>query len=291
MSISAIEIDVPDARHVEEALERVEFLVVQDIFLTETARFADVVLPGATFAEKDGTFTNTERRVQRVRKALEPAGSSKPDWQVVCELARRMGAKGFQFNSPGEIMAEIADLTPSYGGITYDRLEQQGLQWPCPLEDHPGTKFLHAEMFSRGRGKFMPLDYKPPREQPDELYPLILTTGRSMYHFHTGTMTRKAEGLNQLKGEEELEINPRDAEALGIGDGDTVRVTSRRGKVNARARVTERSQPGVVFMTFHFAETRTNFLTNPAIDPVSKIPELKVCAVRIDKVAAEATAV
>lgn len=276
----------PDAEHVERALRKLKFLIVQDIFLTETARLADVVLPGASFAEKEGTFTNTERRVQRVRRAIEPIGDSKPDWQIICDVARRMGAKGFDFTDPLGIMEEIARLTPSYGGITYGRLENGGLQWPCLNREHAGTKYLHAEKFTRGRGKFMPLGYKPSLEQPDDDYPLLLTTGRSLYQFHSGTMTRKVEGLNELKGQEDVEINPQDADALGIGDGDRVQVLSRRGKVRARAKVTEKSSKGVVFMTFHFAESATNLLTNPALDPTAKIPELKVCAVRVEKLAA-----
>ena len=180
-------------------------------------------------------------------------------------------------------MEEIAALTPAYGGITYERIEEQGLQWPCPFDDHPGTPYLHEGIFARGKGKFVPLEYKPPQEQPDDKYPLVLTTGRSMYHFHTGTMTRKAKGLNELKGEGDVEINPRDAEALGIASGDMVQVASRRGKITARANVTENSPAGVVFMTFHFAESPVNQLTNPALDPVSKIPEFKVCAVRVEK--------
>lgn len=274
----------PDARHVEEALRALDFLVVQDIFLTETARLADVVLPAATFAEKDGTFTNTERRIQLVRKAIEPVGNSRPDWWIICELAKRMGAKGFDFNHPSEIMKEIASLTPSYGGISYERLENGGLQWPCPAVEHPGTPILHTERFLTpdGKGRFMPLEYKPPAETPDEEYPLILTTERSLYHYH-GTLTRKVEGLNTLRDKELVEINPNDANALGIADGEVVRVISRRGEVTARAKVTNDSPPGVVTMSFHFAESPTNTLTNPALDPVAKIPELKVCAVRIEK--------
>ena len=273
----------PDAKHIDEALGKLEFLIVQDIFLTETAQFADVVLPATSFAEKDGTFTNTERRVQRVHKALDPVGDSKPDWQIICDIARRMGAQGFYFANPSEIMGEIADVTPAYGGITYQRLDSGGLQWPCPFEDHPGTKYLHADIFVRGKGRFMPLEYKPPREEPDDDYPLILTTGRNSYQFHTGTMTRKSKGFDDMHGEEEVEINPQDAESLRIADGDKVQVSSRRGKVTTKAKVTENSPKGVVFMTFHFAETRTNLLTNPALDPISKIPELKVCAVRVEK--------
>jgi formate dehydrogenase alpha subunit len=274
----------PDARHIKEALSKLEFLVVQDIFLTETAQLADVVLPGASFAEKNGTFTNTERRVQRVRRAIPPLGSAKMDWQIICEVARRMRGRGFEFASAADVMKEIADVTPSYGGITFARLENGSLQWPCPTEDHPGLQFLHEGMFSRGKGKFAALEYKPPKERPDDTYPLVLTTGRSLFHYHTGTMTRKSKGLNELKGEEELEINPQDAKALGIADGDKVRVISRRGRVIARAKVTKNLMKGVVFMTFHFAESATNLLTNPALDPVSKIPELKFCAVRVEKV-------
>ncbi len=273
----------PDARHIKEALSKLEFLVVQDIFLTETAQLAHVVLPAASFAEKDGTFTNTERRVQRVRKAIKPVGESKPDWQIVCEIARRMKGKGFEYNSPADIMKEIADLTPSYGGITYERLEKGGLQWPCPTEDHPGLQFLHEDMFSRGKGRFAAIEYRPPQELPDDSYPLVLTTGRILFHYHTGSMTRRSKGLNEISKEELAEINPKDAQALGIKDGDRIQITSRRGKVQAKAKVTESALPGVVFMTFHFAESATNLLTNPALDPVSKIPELKVCAVKVEK--------
>jgi predicted molibdopterin-dependent oxidoreductase YjgC len=246
-----------------------------------------VVLPSATFAEKDGTFTNTDRSVQRVRKAIEPIGSSKSDWWIACQIAQRMGAKGFDFEEPSQIMEEIASLTPSYGGITYERLESGRIQWPCPTKDHPGTSILHAEQFTRGKGKFIPLEYKPPAELPDSEYPLLLTTERSLYHFHTGTMTRKVVGLNVLDGEGMVEINPKDASQLGISDGEMIQVVSRRGAVTAKAKVTEVSPVSVVSMNFHFAESPTNQLTNPALDPVAKIPELKVCAVRLEKVAAQ----
>jgi formate dehydrogenase alpha subunit len=277
----------PDTNHVREALKNLEFLVVQDIFLSETTQFADVVLPAATFAERDGTFTNTERRVQRIRKAIEPCGDSQSDWWITCQIARRMGAKGFEFENPSQIMDEIAELTPSYGGISYSRLDNGGLQWPCPTPDHPGTPTLHTNMFTirGGRGRFIPLEYKPPMELPDDDYPLLLTTGRSPYHFHTGTMTRKVRGLNILRSEELVEINPQDALALEVADGEMVQVTSRRGAVTAKARVTESSPPGVVFMTFHFAESPANMLTNPVLDPPSKIPEYKVCAVKVEKAA------
>jgi formate dehydrogenase alpha subunit len=274
----------PDAEHVREALKRLEFLVVQDIFLSETAKLAHVVLPAASFAEKDGTFTNTERRVQRVRQAISPIGDSRPDWWITCQIAKRLDGKGFDFDHPSEVMAEISRLTPSYGGISYERLNNGGLQWPCPSEEHPGTSFLHKEAFTRGRGYFAPLEYKPSQEQPDGEYPLLLTTGRSLFQFHTGTMTRKVSGLNIIKDEEQVEMNPDDAAALGIAEGEEVLVISRRGRVEAKLKVTEDSPPGVVFMTFHFAESPTNLLTNPALDPVAKIPELKVCAVRVVKV-------
>jgi formate dehydrogenase alpha subunit len=273
----------PDLQHVWEALTRLEFLVVQDIFLSETAKFAHVVLPAASFAEKDGTFTNTERRVQRVRKAIEPIGESKPDWWIVCQVAQKLGAKGFDYNHPSDIMEEIRKLTPSYGGISYERLENTGLQWPCPFEDHPGTSILHTNLFVRGKGRFIPLKYIPPAEMPDEDYPLILSTGRSLYHFHTGTMTRKVAGLNIIEPEAAVEINPEDASRLGIAQGDKVRISSRRGEVIVKAKVTDSFPPGVVFMTFHFAESAANIITNPTLDPVSKIPELKVAAVKVEK--------
>jgi len=273
----------PNANHTEEIFEKLEFLVVQDIFMSETAQLADVVLPAATFAEKDGTFTNTERRVQLVRKALEPVGDCQPDWWITCQIGHRMGSGGFNFNHPSEIFDEIATLTPSYGGISYRRLENESLQWPCPTEDHPGTPILHTTMFSRGKGKFVPLEYKPSMELPDDEYPMILTTERSLYHYHTGTITRKVKGLNKLRSEELVAISPVDADTLGISDGEMVKVISRRGEVKARAKVTDVSPVGVISMTFHFAESPTNRLTNPAFDPVSKIPEFKVCAVRVER--------
>ena len=274
----------PDSKHVREALKKLELFVVQDIFLSETAQLADVVLPACSFAEKEGTFTNTERRVQRVRKAIEPVGDSKPDWWIICQIARRMGAKGFDFDSPVQIMEEITRLTPSYGGINYNRLEKGTLQWPCPTEEHPGTAILHTTIFSRGKGRFVPLVYRPPAEMPDAEYPLVLTTHRSLFQYHTGTMTRRVKGLNVFKGEERVAINPADAQSLDIADGEMVRVVSRRGEVTAKALVTESSPPGTIAMTFHFVESPTNELTNPAYDPVAKIPELKVSAVRVEKV-------
>jgi predicted molibdopterin-dependent oxidoreductase YjgC len=274
----------PDAQHVWEALARLDFFVVQDIFLSETARFAHVVLPAASFAEKDGTFTNTERRVQRVRKVVEPIGDSKLDWWIICQVAQRLGAKGFDYSHSFDIMEEIRNLTPSYGGISYQRLEDGGLQWPCPSDDHPGTPILHTNIFVRGKGRLIPLKYVPPGEMPDENYPLILTTGRSLYHFHTGTMTRKVAGLNIIEPEGVVEISPKDASQLGIAQGAKVKISSRRGEVITKAKVTEALPAGVVFMTFHFAESAANILTNPKLDPVSKIPELKVAAVKVEKI-------
>jgi formate dehydrogenase alpha subunit len=273
----------PDLQHVWEALSRLEFFVVQDIFLSETAKFAHVVLPATSFAEKDGTFTNTERRVQRVRKAIEPIRDCKPDWWIICQVAQRLGAKGFDYSHPSDIMEEIRRLTPSYGGISCERLENGGLQWPCPFDDHPGTPILHTNTFVRGKGRFIPLKYTPPGEMADADYPLILTTGRSLYHYHTGTMTRKVTGLNIIEPEGVVEINPEDASRLGIALGDRVRVSSRRGEVITKAKITEAVPPGVVFMTFHFSESAANIVTNPKLDPVSKIPEFKVAAVKVEK--------
>jgi len=274
----------PDASHVRDSLEALDFFVVQDIFMSETAQLADVVLPGVTFAERDGTFTNTDRRVQMVRKAVEPIGKSKPDWWITCQIGQRMGGKGFDFEGPSQIMEEISTLTPSYGGISFERLDNGGMQWPCPTKDHPGTPILHTEKFARGKGRLIPLAYRPPAELPDDEYPLLLTTERSRYHFHTGTMTRKVSGLTALVGEGMVEINPKDASLLAIDDGEMVKVISRRGAVMAKAKVTKVSPAKVVTMNFHFAESPTNQLTNPALDPVAKIPELKVCAVRVEKV-------
>ncbi len=271
------------AGHVEEALKKLDFLVVQDIFMTETARLAHVVLPATSFAEKDGSFTNSERRVQRVNKVIEPVGNSRPDWLIISQLARKMGAKGFDYQSPSDIMKEIATLTPSYGGISLERLEKESVQWPCPTPEHPGTPTLHVGKFARGKGKFAPLKYRPSAETADENFPLILTTGRSLYQYHTGTMTRKTAGLTKLSGLERVEVNPADAAKYHLVEGEVVKVTSRRGQVKAMVKVTEASPVGVVFMTFHFAETPTNLLTNPALDPVAKIPEFKVAAVRIEK--------
>ncbi len=273
----------PDITHVIAALKEIEFLIVEDIFLTETAQLAHVVLPAASFAEEDGTFTNTERRVQRVRKIIEPVGNSKPNWSIMCQIAKLMGAKGFDYSRPAEIMAEIAKVAPSYGGISYQRLDSCGLQWPCPIHDHPGTQILHMSRFTCGLGKFKPVRYRPPAESLDAEYPFILTTGRSLYHYHTGTMTRKITGLNVIESEDFMKINPRDASALKINDGEKVKILSRRGEKLTRARITRTVPTGVVYMDFHFAESPTNILTNNALDPIAKAPEFKVSAVKIEK--------
>jgi formate dehydrogenase alpha subunit len=274
----------PDLHHVEQALEQVEFLVVQDIFLNETAMMADVVLPGVSFAEKEGTYTNTERRVHLVRKALEPVAEGRPDWQILTELAQKMGAD-WSYNSAAEVFDEIAQLTPSYGGMSHQRLENGGIQWPCPTSDHPGTPILHAGKFARGKGLFSAIDYLDPAEMPDDEYPFILSTGRILFHWHGGTMTRRSPGLDSLAPEPEVEINPEDAAALGVEDGQRARVTSRRGSVEARVVITRRSPLGTVFMNFHFAEAAANILTPKHLDPQAKIPEYKVSAVRVEPAA------
>jgi len=276
-----------NAKHVREALEALDFCVVHDLFISETARYADVILPAASFAEKEGSFTNTERRVQRVRRALPPRGDSRPDWWITCRIAQKMGEPGFDYAEPSEIMAEIASLTPTYGGISYERIEGGGLQWPCPDEKHPGTQYLHASEFKRPNGKaqFVPLSYKKSAEIADDEYPLILTTDRSLYHYHSATMTRRVGGLEQLDTNEWLKISPADARRLDIEDGEEVEVQSRRGAIRVRARVTDICPPGLCSMTFHFRESPTNEITNPALDPVAKIPETKVAAVRVGKLA------
>jgi formate dehydrogenase alpha subunit len=269
-----------DLTHARESLEKLDFLVVQDIFPTATSQIADVVLPAPSFAEKDGTFTNTERRVQRVRPAVPPPGDVRQDWQVFCELATRMGYP-MHYDSPARIMEEIATVAPSYGGIRHERLEKGGLQWPCPNLEHPGTPILHVGKFARGVGRFMAVQHLPPNELPDAEYPLVLTTGRVLFHYHGGEMSRRSAGLDAIYPQARVEISPEDAQRLGVGDGKPVRVTSRRGEIVAQAWVTERTQPGLIFIAFHFAEAAANLLTNAALDPISKIPEYKVCAVRV----------
>ncbi|MCK5733022.1 MAG: formate dehydrogenase subunit alpha, partial [Candidatus Latescibacteria bacterium] len=276
----------PNLNHVREALENLDFLVVQDIFLTETAQLADVVLPAVSFAEKDGTFTNTGRRVQRVRKAIPNVGNSHQDWEIVCQVARRMGVE-MRYAAPAEIMEEIASLTPIYGGMHYDRLDGDGLQWPCPDRDHPGTPYLHKDTFARGKGAFTPVDFIPPAEWPDQAYPFLLSTGRILYHFHTGSLSRRSKPLDAIVPEGYIEINPKDTERMGIQDGERVRVCSRRGETEMKVKVTDWPDVGCVFASFHFREAPANILTNDALDPKAKIPEYKVAAVRIDKITAE----
>ncbi len=271
----------PNSTHVEEALKKLDFLVVQDIFMTHTAKYADVVLPGVSFAEKDGTFTNTERRVQRVRKAIEPIGDSKPDWQIISEIATRMGYE-MKYNSPVEIFEEIRTLTPSYAGITYTRIEKVGLQWPCLTEDDDGTRFLHQGQFSCGLGRFQRTPYKEAPELTDEDYPVILSTGRILYHYHGGNMTRHSKGLDEIRPEAEVEINPTDAARMDVQQGDLVELESRRGKVITKVKITDRSPEGLAFMTLHFAEAPVNQLTLDSLDPVAKIPGLKVSSIRIN---------
>ncbi len=272
----------PDLNHVKEALERLDFLIVQDIFLNETAELADVILPACSFAEKDGTFTNTERRVQRVRKAVDPIGASRPDWDIVCDVASRMGYN-MSYDSAEAIMDEIATLTPIYGGIHYDRLDNFGLQWPCPSRDHPGTIYLHKGAFTRGKGKFHSVEYVPPAEVPDERYPFVLTTGRIYYQYHTRTMTGRSESLNREAPVAYVEINPADAQKLNIRSGVRVKVSSRRGQIITNAVVTETVPPKTIFIPFHYREAAANLLTNPALDPVAKIPEYKVCAASLER--------
>jgi formate dehydrogenase alpha subunit len=273
----------PDSDHLVKAFQQLDFLVVQDIFLTETARLADVVLPATTFAEKGGTFSNTERRVARVRQVIPPVGASRPDWQIIAEISRRLGYP-MDYDGPEAIFEEIRQVTPSYAGITYPRLEAGGLQWPCPTPEHPGTVYLHKGQFAKGKGTFFAIDHRDPAEMPDADYPLILTTGRLLYQYHTGTMSRKAEGLVEKAPECRVEIAPGDAIDFGVKDGDPVRVKTRRGEIVARAQISPKAVAGTIFLPFHYFEASANKLTNAALDPVAKIPEYKVCAVNLEKV-------
>ena len=286
----------PDLNHVREAMAKAEFIVLQEIFYSETAQYADVIFPAASFAEKEGTFTNTERRIQRVRKAVAPPGEARPDSWIVGELARRMLALGaaaptadapwgsWEYAGPSAIMSEINGVTPSYAGVNYGRLDAgEPLQWPVPNVNHPGTPILHVGKFSRGLGRFVAAEHVPPAELPDDEYPLMLTTGRVLYHWHGAEMTRRARGLNAAYPEALIEISPKDAQNAAVSDGDLVRLASRRGEIVAKAQVTQRVGAGLVFATFHFPESAVNFLTNPVVDPQAKIPEYKVCAVKLEK--------
>jgi formate dehydrogenase alpha subunit len=273
----------PNLNHTQKCLENLDFLVVQDIFMTETAQMAHVILPSASFAEKEGTFTNTERKVQRVRKALAPPGQAKEDWKIIQELSSRMGY-AMSYKNSRTIMEEIAQVTPSYCGINYDRLKMRGIHWPCTGTDHPGTPCLHMDEFTCGLGVFHPIEYIPPDEMPDAQFPLYLTTGRVLYQYHTGTMSMKSAGLNEKAPECFVEISPQDARAYDLEDGTTLRVISRRGEIESKAKISENAVEGTIFIPFHYAAAAANRLTNPALDPTAKIPEFKVCAVRIEKI-------
>jgi len=286
----------PDSNHVRECLEALDFLVLQELFPSETSVYADVLLPGVSFAEKSGTFTNTERLIQMVRKAIEPLGEAREDWQIIAELAKRILAKGrrqltegpyagWDYENTAQIMAEIAALTPSYAGVSHARLERgETFQWPVKDAAHPGTPILHVGQFTRGKGKFQPIDHVPPAEMPDDEYPMILSTGRVLYHWHGGQMSRRAKGLIEIYPKPLIEVNEEDAARLGLDGSKRVRVSSRRGSIVAEALVTDRVPPGMVYANFHFPEASANELTIAALDPVAKIPEYKVCAVKVEKV-------
>ena len=276
----------PNALHAIKALEKAELIIVQDIFLTETAKMADIVFPAACYAEKDGTFTCTERRVQRVRKAVDPPGDAKPDWQILCELSAKMGYK-MNYSHPEEIFNEVASLTPQYRGITYQRIEEEGLQWPVPDEEHPGTPVLHVGKFTKGKGLFIPENYTEPAEMPDEEYPMILTTIREIPQYNFGSMTRKTPEIEAICPEAFAELNPKDAESMGLGDKETVSISSKRGTVKLRTKITERSQIGTVSIPYHFAEVPVNNLTLNSLDRLSRSPQYKICSVRIEKVESE----
>jgi formate dehydrogenase alpha subunit len=274
----------PDVNHAEKSLNNLDFLVVQDIFLTETAQLADVILPTACYAEKDGTFANTERRVQRVRKAVDPPGQAWDDWKICCEIATRMGYP-MAYENSRQIMEELSKVTPSYAGISYERIEYEGIHWPCPTAEHPGTPILHREQFTRGKGLFHAIDYIAPAEMIDDEYPLYLTTGRLLYQYHTGTMTMKTGGLNEIAPEAFVEISPKDAREFELEEGALVNIASRRGNIQARIKISRKAVSGTVFIPFHYAAAAANRLTNAALDPISGIPEYKVCAVKVSKAA------
>lgn len=286
----------PDTNHIRKALETCDLVVLQEIFPSETAPYADVLLPGASFAEKDGTFTNTERRIQMVHKAITSPGEAKPDWWIISELAKKILAGGkrqvkeadfsaWEYQDTDQIMAEIAALTPIYGGVSHQRLiNGETLQWPVKDAEHPGTPILHVGQFSRGKGQFNPIEHIPPVELPDKDFPMILSTGRVLYHWHGGQMTRRSKGLLDIYPEALIEVNDLDAEKLGLNGNKRVRVSSRRGTIEAQALVTDRVPPGMVYANFHFPEASANELTIAALDPVAKIPEYKVCAVKVESV-------
>lgn len=286
----------PDSSHIRHCLETCDLVILQEIFPSETSFYADILLPGVSFAEKTGTVSNTERRVQLVRQAIPPLGEALPDWQITSELAKRillLGERtiqstqfsGWNYASTAEILQEVAALTPSYAGVSQERLEHgDRLQWPVRDQNHPGTPILHTAQFARGRGKFMPIDHVPPAEMPDDNYPMLLNTGRVLYHWHGGGMTRRAKGLTEIYDRALVEVNPDDAARLGLEDQSRVRIESRRGVIEAEGWITDRVPPGMVFANFHFPESSANELTLAALDPVAKIPEYKVCAVRMEKI-------
>ncbi len=275
----------PDTGHVIKALENLDFFVLQELFMTETAQYADVILPGTSYAEKEGTFSNTERRLVRVRKAVELEGEMRLDTEIFYDVMEQMGYT-CKHKTAAEIMDEIASLTPSFGGISHRRLDAgESLQWPCLDENHPGTYIMHTEKFSRGLGYFYPAEYRPSKEMPDEEYPFMMVTGRMLYHYNAGAMTARTEGINEIANESYIEINEQDAGAMGIKTGDRVRVSSRRGEVETKAIVGDKVFPNEVFMTFHFPDGNVNKVTNFALDDIARIPEYKVCAVQVEPVA------
>jgi formate dehydrogenase alpha subunit len=270
----------PNMHHTIKALESLEFLVVQDIFMTDTAALADVVLPAACSFEKDGTFTNTERKVQRVRKAVEPPGEARDDLSIIMEVSKRLGYQ-MNHNSVEKILKEYGSLWPAMAGITYGRLDKKGIQWPCPSEEHPGTEFLYKDGFPKGRVPFVPVSYSPPAEITDAEYPFILTTGRNLFQYHSGSMSRRVKPIEEHAGEPYVEIHPEDGRRLGVKTGDRIKVASRRGEIEIKTRFTKKVSEGVVFIPMHYREAAANVITNDALDPVVKIPEFKVCAVKI----------
>ena len=274
----------PNQHHVIEALEALDFLVVQDIVLTETAQYADVVLPGFSFLEKEGTASNTERRVQKMNRVVAPVGDNREDWWIIMQLANRMGHP-WKYDKAEDIFEEIRQVTPSYAGITYERIEKELIQWPCPTEEHPGTQFLHRDKFSRGLGLLSAIEYTAPAEEVDPEYPIILTTGRLLEHFHTGTMSRNSRILDAIVPEGYVEVNPNDAQNLNVADGELVAVSTRRGSIRIKVKVSNRPKANVVFIPFHFYEACANKLTIDALDPGCKIPEFKVCACKVEKIA------
>jgi len=273
----------PNITQVREAIEKLEFLVVHEIYMSPTAEMADVVLPGASFAEKTGTFTNSERRVQLINKAIEPIGASKPDWEIICEVATKMGYP-FNYADTSEIMDEIASVAPIYGGISHERIHKVGLQWPCPDKEHPGTKYLHKGKFSRGLGKFHGIEDKPPAEVPDDEYNFILSTGRMRFHYNVGTMSRRTYLLDREYPFMFVEVNDKDAERLGIRDMSDCRVSTRRGQLTVKARVSDKVKQGVLWMPFHYVEAPANLLTNDAFCPIARTGEYKACAAKLEPV-------